>query len=110
MVKGTAPSVILLGMDRKKLTSEEIEAQLAKLVGWSVRGDKIAKHFTFDSYASGCVFANAVGCVADAIDHHPDILIGYRKVDVSVNSHDVGGISAWDFELAARIDALRKTA
>lgn len=97
-------------MDRKKLTEDEIEARLAKLGGWAMQGEKIGRSFDFDSYASGCVFATAVGCIADALDHHPDILIGYRKVNVSVNTHDVGGISDWDFELASRIDGLLKEA
>lgn len=93
-------------MERRKLDDAEISSELAKAEGWEVRDGKVAKSFTFNSYASGVVFASGVAHLADRMDHHPDILIGYQRVDVAVNTHDVGGISPWDFELARRIDAL----
>lgn len=93
-------------MERRKLDEAEITAALGQAEGWEVRDGKVAKTFAFDSYASGVVFASGVAHIADRLDHHPDILIGYRRVDIAVNTHDVGGISPWDFELARRIDAI----
>lgn len=75
-----------------------------------MQGDKVGKTYSFDTYAAGSMFATAVGCVADAMDHHPDILISYRKVNVAANTHDVGGISELDFVLAARVDQLLEKA
>ncbi|HWA83960.1 MAG TPA: 4a-hydroxytetrahydrobiopterin dehydratase [Fimbriimonadaceae bacterium] len=89
-----------------KLDQGEIERRLGELDGWSYDGDKIAKTYAFKTYKDGVVFAAAAGHVADRLNHHPDLLVGYAKVTVSVNTHDVGGISPYDFELARRIDAL----
>jgi 4a-hydroxytetrahydrobiopterin dehydratase len=93
-------------MKRVKLDSKQIEAMLADAPGWSESGGKVTRTFEFPTYAAGVVFASAVAHIADSMDHHPDLLIGYRKVSVSVNTHDVGGISPWDFELARRVSGL----
>jgi len=90
----------------RKLSDEEIEAQTATLTGWAIENGKIARAFGFSTYKDGLVFATAVGHVADKLNHHPDIEIGYGRVRVSVNTHDVGGLSPYDFELARRVDAL----
>jgi 4a-hydroxytetrahydrobiopterin dehydratase len=93
-------------LERRKLTASEVDQQLSQVPGWDLMGDKVGRVFEFNEYQFGLVFASAVGRIADTLDHHPDILIGYRKVTVSVNTHDVGGISDWDFELARRVSAL----
>jgi len=89
-----------------KLSNLEVAARLKTLDGWTVRDGQISKTFAFKSYKDGVVFASAIGYVADKLNHHPDILIGYAKVTVSVNTHDVGGLSPYDFELARRIEGL----
>lgn len=89
-----------------KLTDDQIAQETRMLQGWSVEEGQLAKRFEFKTYKDGVVFASAVGYVADKLNHHPDITIGYAKVRVSVNTHDVGGLSPYDFELARRIDAL----
>ena len=93
-------------MERRKLDQSEIDSALAGLNGWSLDGGQIKKEYTFETYKSGLVFAVAVGHLADRMDHHPDLFIGYQKVKVGLNTHDVGGISAWDFELAKQIESL----
>ncbi|HLO98882.1 MAG TPA: 4a-hydroxytetrahydrobiopterin dehydratase [Fimbriimonas sp.] len=93
-------------LERRKLTPEEVTDRLSQVPGWELMGDKVGRTFEFSEYQFGLVFATAVGRIADTMDHHPDILIGYRKVTVSVNTHDVGGISDWDFELARKVSAL----
>jgi 4a-hydroxytetrahydrobiopterin dehydratase len=89
-----------------KLSDSEVEEALGSLAGWAVEDGQLAKTFGFESYLAGSAFASAVAQVAEELNHHPDILIGYQKVRVSMNTHDVGGLSPYDFELARRIDAI----
>ncbi|GIK33024.1 MAG: 4a-hydroxytetrahydrobiopterin dehydratase [Armatimonadetes bacterium] len=94
-------------LPRKKLAEEEISAELRDFEGWAVEDGKLAKEIPFEKYLDGAAFAFEVAKIAEEMDHHPDLMIGYCRVKVAVNTHDVGGISAWDFELARRIDVLR---
>jgi len=89
-----------------KLSESEIADRLKALSGWAVKDGQITKAYSFKTYKDGVVFASAVGFVADKLNHHPDIVIGYAKVTVSVDTHDVGGLSPYDFELARRIETL----
>jgi len=89
-------------LEYRKLTDEELQAGL--LPGWSVVGGQITKTFAFEAYKDGIVFAAVVGHLADRMDHHPDITIGYRKVTVAVDTHAVQGLSPYDLELARRIE------
>lgn len=92
--------------ERRKLGEAEISQQLENFDGWTVEEGKLHKKFTFDSYKAGLVFATAVGHHADRIDHHPDLFIGYQHVVIDLNTHDVGGISTYDFALASIIETL----
>ena len=89
-----------------KLDDNKIAEELANYPGWNVENGQLTRNFEFKTYKDGIVFASAVGFVADKLNHHPDILVGYAKVRVAVNTHDVGGISPYDFELARRIEML----
>ena len=89
-----------------KLDSDQISTALRDAPGWSIEDGKLSKQFKFDAYLKGAEFASAVANGAENLNHHPDILVGYKKVTVSVNTHDVGGISPYDFELARRIEAI----
>jgi 4a-hydroxytetrahydrobiopterin dehydratase len=89
------------------LSDAEIEQGLASLTGWERDGDTIAKTYAFDSYLAGVAFAAAVGTVAEGLDHHPDMLITWRKVAVRFNTHDAGGkITAKDLRAAQAVEAL----
>jgi len=90
----------------RKLNDDEIEAALKWAPGWTIEDGLLTREYSFDKYKDGVVFASAVGFVADKLDHHPDMTVSYGKVRVAVNTHSVGGISPYDFELARRIDAL----
>lgn len=92
-------------LEYRQLSGDEIEAGIRELGGWSVEGEKLAKSYEFPSYKDGVSFAVKVADIADEMDHHPDIEIGYKKVRVSVNTHSVGGLSPYDLELARRIDS-----
>lgn len=90
-----------------RLTPEQISEQLTTVPGWSVEAGALTRAYTFGSYAAGVVFGNAVAHVADTLNHHPDLHIGYQRVTVSMITHDAGGgLTSYDFELARRINAL----
>ncbi len=86
-----------------RLTETEIQQRLAGLAGWERHGDAIRRTFGFPGFREALAFVNRVGALAEAADHHPDIDIRYSKVTLALSTHDVGGLSARDFELAAQI-------
>jgi 4a-hydroxytetrahydrobiopterin dehydratase len=79
---------------------------VAGLGGWSQAGNEIQRTFLAASFPAALVFASAVGQLAEKADHHPDILIRYRKVTLTLSTHSAGGLTEKDFALAAQIDAL----
>lgn len=83
-----------------------METSLTSLSGWTFDGSQITKTYTFNTYKAGLVFAVAVGHLADRMDHHPDLFIGYQKVKVGLSTHDLNGISTFDIELARQIETL----
>lgn len=89
------------------LNEAEIIERLQSLDGWERDGDRIKKTFKLDSYLAGLALATAIGVVCDGLDHHPDMMIGWRKVEVSFTTHDAGSkLSAKDFQAAEQIEAL----
>jgi 4a-hydroxytetrahydrobiopterin dehydratase len=90
----------------RKLDESEIVEALSTLDGWERKGDEIERTIEFKTYKDGVVFAVAVAHLADALDHHPDLLVGYQKVTIRVSTHSVGGLSPYDFELTRRIESL----
>lgn len=91
----------------KALSGAEISAGLAELNGWSRDGDTLVKEFRFDDYLAGLAFASGIGVIAEGLDHHPDLSIGWRRVTVSFTTHDAGSkLTSKDFAAAAAIDAL----
>jgi 4a-hydroxytetrahydrobiopterin dehydratase len=86
------------------LTEDEIRAQLPSLSGWERVGQEIRKKYTFDGFKASMAFANRVAGLADAADHHPDMLIQYSAVTLTLSSHDAGGLTERDFRLAGQID------
>lgn len=88
----------------KALTKKEIEDELAKHPSWSLEGDRIAKTFTFASFLPAIEFVNRIASQAEAMDHHPDILVEYSKVTLRLSTHDAGGLSERDFRFASAVD------
>ena len=93
-------------LEHRKLSELEIGESLRHVPLWNVKNGLLCRALDFRTYLEGALFAIKVAHVAEDLDHHPDILIGYRKVTISVNTHSVDGISPFDFELAKRIDAI----
>jgi 4a-hydroxytetrahydrobiopterin dehydratase len=90
----------------KLLTPSEIVQALARLQGWSQSDNEIARTFTLPSFPAALAFASAVGHLAERADHHPDILIQYRKVTLTLSTHSAGGLTEKDFDLATEINAI----
>ena len=88
------------------LSDAEIEAKLADLSAWERRGEAIVKTFERGDFVGSVKFVDALVEPAEAMGHHPDLEISWDKVTVTVTSHSEGGLTAADFELAAKIDAL----
>lgn len=95
----------MANLEYVKLDDAAVEREVNRLDGWLAIDGHLAKTFAFDRYLDGVEFASKVGRLAEDLDHHPDITIGYRKVHVSMNTHAVEGLSPYDFELARRIEA-----
>ena len=87
-----------------KLTTAAVKSGLEKLPGWSVSGESIVKQYTFPSFLEAMKFVNRVADVAEQEDHHPDILINYRRVTLTLSTHSEGGLTQKDFDLAATIE------
>jgi 4a-hydroxytetrahydrobiopterin dehydratase len=88
----------------EKLNAESIKGWLAAHKGWKRQANKLTKDFVFSSFRDSIVFVNRVASVADHFNHHPDIDVRYSKVTVSVTTHDVGGITTKDLDVAEQID------
>ena len=91
-----------------KLSNKQAKSEAAKLTSWTLRGSRISRHFEFGDFARAMRFVNRVATVAESANHHPDIVINYNKVKLSLTTHDEGGLTMKDFKLARKIDKLAK--
>ena len=89
-----------------KLSREDAERRVKTLTGWTLDGDVIRKQFTFEDFPAALAFVNRLAPGAEAADHHPDILINYRRVTLSYSTHSEGGLTEKDFAGAAVADRL----
>ncbi len=91
----------------ERLSAEARRRALSQLEGWKeVAGrDAIEKSFTFDSFSQAWGFMSRVALAAEKMDHHPEWFNVYNRVDITLSTHDCGGLSERDPELAKRIDA-----
>lgn len=88
------------------LDASEREAFLQSHPEWEMRDETISRTYVLADFASAIGFVAAVGVVAERAFHHPDIDVRYRRVTVSLTTHDEGGLTRKDTDLAARIDRL----
>jgi 4a-hydroxytetrahydrobiopterin dehydratase len=86
------------------LDDEEIEQRLDELGDWEREENEIHKVYEFDDFASAIKFVNDVAKMADRYDHHPDMLISYNKVKLTLTTHSEGGLTSLDFDLANDIE------
>lgn len=88
-------------MNTNTLTEEEARRRLEALPGWELSGKAITRQFAFGDFADAVAFTVRVGFAAEAADHHPDILITYRRVTVTYSTHSAGGLTGKDFQGAS---------
>lgn len=91
-------------MAREKLSAEQIEEGLKALDGWKTEDKKLKKRFEFKNFAESLDFVNKAGAIAERRDHHPDIHFGWGYAEFEITTHDTGGLTHNDFELAGEID------
>lgn len=91
-------------MERKLLSPEEVTAALAGLDGWRAEDGSLKRRLEFANFADALAQVNRIGAIAEELDHHPDITFGWGYAEVLTTTHDRGGITPFDIELAARID------
>ena len=91
-----------------KLSESEVQSKLTTLPGWALENGEITRTIKLASFPAALVFVGAVGHLAESANHHPDILIRYKNVKLSLVTHDAGGLTDKDFALAARINDLVK--
>ena len=89
-----------------KLSDADAAAALGGLSGWTLAEGAIAKRFVFKDFSEAFGWMARVALAAEKLDHHPDWTNVYRTVEVRLSTHDVGGLTRLDFELAKRMDAL----
>ena len=87
-----------------KYPKSEVLGKLKSLDGWRLEAEEIKKKYEFSSFPDAVKFVNKVADLAERADHHPDILINYRKVTLTLSTHDEGGITQKDFSLAEQVE------
>ncbi|HMB80379.1 MAG TPA: 4a-hydroxytetrahydrobiopterin dehydratase [Vicinamibacterales bacterium] len=87
-----------------KLSRADAEQKVKNLSGWMLYGDEIRKQYTFKDFLEAIAFVNRLAPEAQAADHHPDILINYKKVTLTYSTHSEGGLTDKDFTGAAMAD------
>lgn len=85
------------------LDQERVERALRDLPGWSFEGDRLRRSFRFGSFGEALAFMVRIGVEAEKRDHHPDLSNAYDRVTVELTSHDVGGVSQRDLDLASAV-------
>jgi 4a-hydroxytetrahydrobiopterin dehydratase len=95
-------------MAREKLNPQEVETRLAEIEGWSLEdgGAAITRKFVFKNFSEAFGFMTRAALAAEKLDHHPEWSNVYKTVEVRLTTHDAGGLTALDFDLARRMNRL----
>ena len=93
-----------------KLTQAEIDDALRGLPGWSIRNGMLIKTYKHQTFPEAIVFVNAVAHLAELANHHPDIDIRYTNITLSLVTHDQGGLTGRDVDLARQVEGILRKA
>ena len=93
-------------MSLVKLSDADVAARLEALPEWSQPGEEIQRTFRFKDFVQAMAFVDRVAARAEEVQHHPDILIRYSRVTLSLSTHDAGGITERDFDFASAADRI----
>jgi 4a-hydroxytetrahydrobiopterin dehydratase len=91
-----------------KLNEEQISVYLSKVPGWKFAGNALSKSFQLPGFREAIRFVNQIADLAEKDNHHPDLLIRYRSVTVTLSTHKEGGVTGKDFLLAEQIEKLSR--
>jgi 4a-hydroxytetrahydrobiopterin dehydratase len=89
-----------------KLTLDQTSELLPQVTGWALRDERLARTFVFRDFAEAMRFVNAMADTAEGEGHHPDFCVHWNRVEVTIWTHAVGGLTENDFVLAAKIDRI----
>ena len=89
-----------------RLSDIDIQRRLGALPGWTRRGDALTKTFKFRGFPQSVEFVERIVAPAELMNHHPGVDVRYDKVSITLSTHDAGGLTTNDFDLAAEIDQL----
>ena len=89
-----------------KMDAEQIDARLSTLPEWTLSGESLQRTIGFDDFKSAMTFVNRVADVAEEAQHHPDILVRYAKVSLTLTTHDAGGLTEKDFDMASTLESV----
>jgi 4a-hydroxytetrahydrobiopterin dehydratase len=90
----------------KTISGQELLDAVMGVPGWGVSGGELVREFTFKDFVAAVAFVNQVATLAEAAQHHPDMDIRYNRVRLALVTHDAGGITANDLELALKVNGL----
>jgi 4a-hydroxytetrahydrobiopterin dehydratase len=93
-------------MERRRLTEDELARELASLHGWRLHEGRLRREFEFADFNAAFGFMTRVALIAERLEHHPDWRNVYNRVTVELHTHDRGGVTAFDLELARRMNAV----
>ena len=99
----------LLTDEYRKLSNAEIKTEFSKLVNWTISDGKLSRTFEFDSFNAAFGFMTRVAMEVEKMNHHPEWFNVYNRVKIDLVTHDVGGLSDYDFKLANVIDRIANT-
>ena len=91
------------------LTPDQVARRMPMVPGWHLEGDALRRTFAFADFRAAIAFVNAVAERAEVADHHPDIDIRYDHVTLTLTTHDEGGLTAQDFDMAGQLARLEST-
>lgn len=94
------------GPGERPLAHGKAAALAKEIKGWTVSEKELSREFSFQNFPEAMAFVEKVASIAEMQGHHPDIVIAYRKVRLTLTTHKIGGLSRNDFIMAAKIDAL----
>ncbi|HEY0827045.1 MAG TPA: 4a-hydroxytetrahydrobiopterin dehydratase [Bacilli bacterium] len=97
-------------MSMCKLSEEQVTLYLGKLQQWKYENNSITKKFKHGDFKESIAFINAVADLAEKANHHPDLLIQYDQVTITLSTHDKHGVTGKDFSLAQEIDGVYRSA
>jgi 4a-hydroxytetrahydrobiopterin dehydratase len=88
------------------LSNSDIQYAISDLNGWEFKNNAIHKIFTFESYLNSIAFINRLAEIAEEKNHHPDMVVGWCKIDVAFTSHDQGGVTTACIDMAKKADSV----